>query len=139
MNIPIAVRPARCAGLIALLVLGACSGTSTRPDAGRSSDALGADAEQVFRRQNRVFDELIAQSQDADGADARYAAAERRLSWTCRYINAAANAMQAGQSVAITLKLEAMQSLKDCDNAARDVWQLLGHDRNEDPLSVQEY
>jgi hypothetical protein len=139
MRTPTPVCPARCAGLLTLLALGACTAPTPRPDAAASSDLFGAEAEQVFRRQNRVFDELIAQSQAANGGNDRYAAAERRLSHVCRYINGAANAMQAGQSVPITLKLEAMHSLKDCDNAARDVWQLLGHDRNEDPLSVEEY
>ncbi|MBI5615785.1 MAG: hypothetical protein HY943_05780 [Gammaproteobacteria bacterium] len=139
MRTPTPVRAAHCAGLLTLLALGACTATTPRPDAAASSDMFGAEAEQVFRRQNRVFDELIVQSQAAAGGNDPYAAAERRLSNVCRYINAAANAMQAGQSVPLKLKLEAMNSLKDCDNAARDVWQLLGHDRNEDPLSIEEY
>lgn len=130
----LAALPARRAGVAVLLALGGCAAIPPVSDA-----AFGSSAEEVFRRQNRVFDELIAQTQSGREDVARLEAAELSLSHTCRYINEAALAMQNGQGVALSLKLKAMNTLSECDTAARQVWQLLGHAATEDPLAAPAY
>lgn len=111
-------------------VLGAgmagCATVSERSGAAAHEPAgdLRAEAERVFRLQNRVMQDLIFESELA-GSDDLLAQAEYRLASDCRPLNESAAMHAGGQEPPLALKLSVLDAMGDCESAASDAERLL--------------
>lgn len=113
----------------ALLAGGGCATVATAP----SSNAGGATdertrAEQVFLYQSRVADALLdrypMQEQFA-GADPALVAAEARMTEACSPLTQAVLARYEGEEPSLMLRLQVMNTIDDCERAARDTEHLI--------------
>ena len=109
------------ASLIAVTAsLGGCNTTAGSGDAGSAPPHLRADAERVFRLQNRVMEDLIVMNEVSGASDDALAGVEQTLAANCRYLNESAALHAAGEEPSLSLKLSVLDSMDECESAARE-------------------
>ncbi len=100
-------------------MLGGCGTTPATPDAAPTLD-FRADAERVFRLQNRVMQDLIVENEIGEAQDQALAGVEHSLATNCRYLNESAALHASGEEPPLALKLSVLDSMDDCESAARE-------------------
>ncbi len=121
------------AGLWLLIFLPGCAGrvtTASGEDLWITSTAFQQYAEQVFRRQNHVGQELLEALEEAGESDddwsRRLSMAEDRLWTACLALNEMAIAHQEGRRMDLLRRHEAALSVTECAAAAGEAEHLLG-------------
>ncbi len=114
--------------------LAACGGRVTTTDGSVvwiGSPAFQRYAEQVFRRQNRIGQELMERQEDTVAAHKgwvrRLGLAEERLWSACLLLNEMAIAGHEGQDMDLLRQHEAALSVSACDAASGEAERLLRH------------
>lgn len=114
--------------------LTACTTVTTTTPAGervaRTPEEFSAYVEQVFRYENRVGSDLIDHYELAEAAGshprADLLAAEERMIESCRYLHEVIISHLEGRVPDLALKMKLVDTIADCEYAARDVSRLIG-------------
>ena len=110
--------------LAAALCCAGCQAPAPSPHGRPNSADLGTTqaqrAEQVFRLQNRVMDDLISQTMSrAYATTSDFSSLEDQMIDSCSALNEAAGMQTMGTSPGALLKLRVLASLSQCEDSAR--------------------
>ena len=115
------------------VALTACSTVATTTPGGerkvRTQEEFRDYVEQVFRFQNRVVSDLINRYELGDASGEIHAgllAAEAHMEESCHYLNEMVTTYIDGHEPSLALKKKLMDTIDDCDYAAREVAHLIG-------------
>ena len=120
----------------AIVLTASCASIAEpRPSAtAAASDSTEARAERIFRYQSRIADALLDRyplSEDFATADPTLIVAEGQMTERCSTLTRAVLENFEGEAPSLTLKLEVIRSLDDCERAAARVEHMIAaHDQS---------
>lgn len=126
--------PATLPAALLAATLTACTAVPTTTPAGervwRTPEQFSVYVEEVFRYENRVGSDLIDHYELAADAGseprADLLAAEERMVESCRYLHEVIMSHIEGREPGMALKMMLVETIADCEYAARDVSHLIG-------------